>query len=207
MGQVFFYVGCVQNPAVQINHPERIALSAVALRLASGAAGIRQTTQLMAEIVAEYQRDPGIQAQAISIVQLNQPKDEPSEIRALFDFVRDSIRYVGDVYEHETVRTPDKTIALRAGDCDDKSVLLATLLRSIGYDAAFIVTGYTMPGTFEHVYVGVNLDGQLIPLDTTEPMPMGWEAPGAVSKYVQTIPDRPGGPSVFEAIAWWLSPV
>ena len=161
----------------------------------------------MADIVAHYENDPGIQAQAISIVQLNQPKDEPAEIRALFDFVQQSIRYVGDVYGKETVRTPDKTIALRAGDCDDKAVTLATLLRAIGYNAAFIVTGYELPGVFEHVYVGVKLDGAWIPLDPTEPMPMGWEAPGAVARYVQTIPDKPGGASMFEALAWWLAPL
>src|SRR5207244_13101602 len=105
--------------------------------------------RVMADIGAHYENDPGIQAQASSIVQLNQPKDEPAEIRALFDFAQQSIRYVGDVYGKETVRTPDKTIALRAGDCDDKAVLLATLLRAIGYNAAFIVTGYEPPGLLE----------------------------------------------------------
>ena len=191
---------------MQINHPERLPLAAVSLPLRGGAAGIRQTTQLMADLVAEYQLDPAIRAQAIGIVQLNQPKDEPAEVRALFDFVQRSIRYVADVHNVETVQTPDKTLALRAGDCDDKSVLLATLMRSIGYDAVFIVTGYTLPGVYEHVYVGWPTDGDVIPLDATEAMPMGWEAPGAVARYVQAIP-KAGEPTLMHALAWWMSPI
>jgi transglutaminase-like putative cysteine protease len=183
---------------VQINHPELGDYTGTVVPIGEGSASIQRTTRIMAQWAAQYALDPHIQAQAISITQLNQPKDSPSEIRALFDFVRNTIRYAADPFGTETVRSPDKTLLLRAGDCDDKSLLLATLLRAMGYNAFFVVTGYTLPGVFEHVYVGVTDDpiarvaslapGEYLALDTTEPYPMGWEAASPVAFYIEPIP-------------------
>ena len=158
------------------------------LPIAEGAAGIRQTTRAMAQIVRDYRVDPNVRARAITIVQLSQPKDHPAEIRALFDFVRNQIRYVGDVVGIETLQTPDKTLLLRAGDCDDKAILLATLLQSIGFPVRFIVTGYHEPDVFEHVYLAVAMpDGSLLNLDPTEPYPMGWAPSNPVAYYEEII--------------------
>jgi transglutaminase-like putative cysteine protease len=157
--------------------------------IANGAAGIRQTTKAMARIVAQYEQNPYIQAFAIDLVQLHAPKDSPAEIRSLFEFVQQNIRYVGDVIGKETVRTPDITIAMRAGDCDDKAVLLASLLRAIEYPAAFIVTGYRSPYVFEHVYIGIlESDGGYLALDPTENQPLGWEPPNPIAFYIERIP-------------------
>jgi transglutaminase-like putative cysteine protease len=159
------------------------------LGIADGVAGIRQTTRAMAQIVRAYRVDPNLRARAITIVQLSAPKDAPSEIRALYDFVANQIRYVNDVAGVETLQTPDKTLLLRAGDCDDKAILLAVLLQSIGYAARFIVTGYHEPDVFEHVYLGVPMpDGSLLSLDPTEPaMPMGWAPANPVAYYEEII--------------------
>jgi len=46
---------------------------------------------------------------------------------------------------------PAQTLETRAGDCDDLSILYATLLESAGIETAFI----TVPG---HIYVAFNLD-------------------------------------------------
>lgn len=175
---------------MRISHPENHDYSGQLVPIGEGAAGIRRTTRLMALIVQQYQFDPNIRAVAMSIVQLAPPKADPAEVRALFDFVRYTIRYVGDVVDTETLQTPDITLRLRQGDCDDKAILLATLLRTLKYPAAFVVTGYQAPDVFEHVYVGIlRPDGSYLALDPTEDQPMGWEPDGAVSHYIERVPD------------------
>lgn len=174
---------------MQISHGAYDTLRGSVYNIGTGVAGIKATTRLMAKIVAQYQFDPTIRGQAINIVQLAPPKDDPAEIRALFDFVKLSIRYVGDVHGVETLQTPDQTLAIRAGDCDDKAILLATLLRSIGYPACFVVTGYSAPNVYEHVYVGVEQpDGTYLALDPTENKPLGWQPENALAFYIERIP-------------------
>ncbi len=53
--------------------------------------------------------------------------------KKLHRFVRDNIRYIKDIRDVETVAYPDITLQQGQGDCDDKSVLLASLLESIGH--------------------------------------------------------------------------
>ncbi len=58
------------------------------------------------------------------------------KLRALFDFVADDIRYVNYTSgEGWLPNRPQQLLARREGDCDDKAILLITLLRAIGIDA------------------------------------------------------------------------
>jgi transglutaminase-like putative cysteine protease len=173
-----------------INHPDLQSLQATLIDLPMGARGIRKTTEIMAQLASEYKTDPVINARALTIVQLAPPKDGPREVTALFHFVRDSIRYVADVRGVETLRTPDWTLKLRAGDCDDKTLLLGTLLETLGYEVRFVVTGYTPdPNFFEHVYLIVFVDGYgWIALDPSERNAVGWEPPDPTAYYEQEIP-------------------
>ncbi|WP_437607870.1 transglutaminase-like domain-containing protein [Sorangium sp. So ce834] len=68
------------------------------------------------------------------------------KLRALFDFVADDIRYVNFVSgEWWLPNRPQELLARRQGDCDDKAMLLITLLKSIGIDATEVLvqTRYT----------------------------------------------------------------
>ena len=56
--------------------------------------------------------------------------------RALFDFVADDIRYVNYVSgEWWLPNRPQQLLARREGDCDDKAMLLITLLQAVGIEA------------------------------------------------------------------------
>ncbi|MFO0592742.1 MAG: transglutaminase-like domain-containing protein [Polyangiaceae bacterium] len=73
-------------------------------------------------------------------------KTRDEKIRALFDFVADDIRYVNYVSgEWWLPNRPQELLARRQGDCDDKAMLLITLLKSIGIDATEVLvqTRYT----------------------------------------------------------------
>lgn len=59
-----------------------------------------------------------------------------AKIRALFNFVADDIRYVNYVSgEWWLPNRPSQLLARREGDCDDKAMLLITLLKSVGIEA------------------------------------------------------------------------
>lgn len=104
-------------------------------------------------------------------------KDYHGEARALFDFVQNSIRYVRDIADTEVIQTPQKTLEYMAGDCDDKTQLLAALLESIGHETRFKAVGFR-PGIISHVILLDEINGQWVPLETTEPVGMGWLPPG-----------------------------
>ena len=68
------------------------------------------------------------------------------KIRALFEFVADDIRYVNYVSgEWWLPNRPQELLARRQGDCDDKAMLLISLLKSIGIEATEVLvqTRYT----------------------------------------------------------------
>lgn len=166
--------------------PRSPSLAGCVVTIPDGAAGINATIATMRQMVREYRTHPAIRGAALSIVALAPPKDLLAEVVALFEFVRDHVRYIGDVLDVETLTTPDKTLQLRAGDCDDKSVLLAALLESIGINTRFVVTGYNENGVFEHVYLKAMLsDGSLIALDPSETGPAGFEPPDPVVYFTE----------------------
>jgi transglutaminase-like putative cysteine protease len=152
--------------------------------LPDGFDGVMQTLRTMRTIVLTYKKDSRIREFALNLVANLAPKDWAGEVARLFEFVRDDIRYVMDINDVETLHTPDAIIEIAQGDCDDKCILLATLLETIGHPARFVIIGYIEPGAFEHVYVETLIGKNWIALDPTEDQDVGWEPPNPVSKRV-----------------------
>lgn len=71
--------------------------------------------------------------------------------KALYYYSQNNIRYINDPAAREYVQLPGETMLSKAGDCDDKSVLLATLLESIGIDADVGITS-------NHAFVRAKVD-------------------------------------------------
>jgi hypothetical protein len=69
------------------------------------------------------------------------------KLRALFNFVADDIRYVNYVSgEWWLPNRPQQLLARREGDCDDKAMLLMTLLKAIGVDAQEVMVQTRLTG-------------------------------------------------------------
>ncbi len=69
------------------------------------------------------------------------------KLRALFDFVADDIRYVNYVSgEWWLPNRPQQVVARREGDCDDKALLLITLLGALGIDAQEVLVQTRLSG-------------------------------------------------------------
>ncbi len=148
-------------------------------------AGVRATLAAMARLVKRYKTDAGIHELARRITANLPPQNTPGApslyVSALQAFVRDHIRYVQDVEDVETLQTPIYTLQIAAGDCDDKAVLLDTLLANIGYSVLFFAVGIHGQ-SYSHVLAGVKLGTRQVPLETIVPgMPAGVMPPGVTS--------------------------
>lgn len=141
--------------------------------LPSGVKGVRATLDIMRQFVRSFKKRPEIRDYAAQRISHVAQKDFAGEANALHEWVRDHVRYMRDINGVETVQTPEATIRLGYGDCDDKATLLATLLEATGHPTRFVAVGRT-PGRFQHVYVETLIGKKWVALDTTEPRPMGW---------------------------------
>lgn len=150
--------------------------------LPPGASGTKATLQLMSRLVNRYKRSPDVRESALSLISDLLQKDRRGEAAAIFAFVRDHIRYVRDIRGLETVQTPPVTLDIAAGDCDDKSTLLAAMLESIGFPTRFVAVGHSAPGSYSHVYVEALIGSAWTPLDATMPHALGWAPRPPVSR-------------------------
>lgn len=103
-----------------------------------------------------------------------------TEIDAVLSWVKQNIEFRGE--NAETLQSPVVTLQLGAGDCDDHSILIAAMLRSLGYDVQFktVAASRQDPTEFSHVYVVARdkRTGQWKGLDSTVPGSFaGWEPP------------------------------
>jgi transglutaminase-like putative cysteine protease len=91
--------------------------------------------------------------------------------------VQQNVRYTKDPFRVEVLHSAPRMLELRAGDCDDMTILLGAMLESIGHPVRLVLAGPDplRPRLFTHIYLEVFYRGRWIPLDATMPFPMGWE--------------------------------
>lgn len=138
----------------------------------------------MSELVKQGKTSPKVRTKALELVRGLSQKDWVGEVHALWEFVRDRIRYVRDIRNVETVHTADQVLAQAQGDCDDKSILLASMLEALGHPTRFAAVGFS-PGHFKHVFVETRVGNKWLALETTEAQRMGWRPPGIKSLMLQ----------------------
>lgn len=135
----------------------------------NGALGTKATLRIMRQLVREYKKSLPVRQLALSLIRdLPGHKNWVGQIRKLHEFVQRNIQFVRDVRGVETVQTPLVTLQNRQGDCDDQSVLLASLLESIGHPSRFVAIKTQMLGPYVHVYTETKIGERWLPLETTE---------------------------------------
>ena len=113
-------------------------------------------------------KDPTVRAAALAVLRAAgvAAHDALAEASALFQFVRDRIRFTRDPVGVEWLQAPRHTLTLLAGDCDDMATLLAAMLRTVGIPARFrAVALEPNSNRYSHVYVVASVKGQDLPLD------------------------------------------
>lgn len=139
----------------------------------SGKEGIRATLKIMGKLVKDYRRNRTVRELALHLVRHLQQKNFYGEVEAIHHFVKEKIRYVKDIKNVETLQSPLQTLRLKAGDCDDKSILVASLLESIGHPTRFLAVGFKA-NSLSHVFVQTKIGNKWVSVECTEPVALGW---------------------------------
>jgi hypothetical protein len=156
----------------------------------SGLAGTKLTAAHVGRLIREGSADFYVRQKAIDILLARgvAPKDYIGEIDALFRWVQRHVRYTKDPFQVEVLHAPRRMLELRAGDCDDMTILLGSLVKSVGHPVRLVLTGPNprRPDLFSHIYLEAQCQGDWIPLDATMPFAMGW-SPRAPVRLVLSI--------------------
>lgn len=138
--------------------------------LLSGERGTAQTIELMRRLIDDALTDPAFVRQAIDIVRTVPAFDDHGEAEAVYNWVRSNIRFTKDPVTKEKLTPPRELLKLRAGDCDDISMLAGAFLIALGYPARLVTVAANanQPNEFTHVYVEGEVppgSGNWVPMD------------------------------------------
>lgn len=94
------------------------------------------------------------------------------KLTRVYDFVKLNVKYIQDIAGRiESLKDARATLSDGFGDCDDHTVLVATILGCLGFeDVRIALAKYSQTDTsFAHVYCVCYQDGKRFVLDTTLP--------------------------------------
>lgn len=157
-------------------------------KIPSGYRGTLKTLEHIVELIKQGAKDFHVRQTAIDILLQRgvRAKDYLGEIKGLFEWVQQKVRYTKDTFRVEVLHSARRMLELRAGDCDDMSILLGAMLESIGHPVRLVLSGPDplKQDLFTHIYLEVFHKGHWIPLDATMPYPMGWAPTTMVKKII-----------------------
>ena len=163
-------------------------------RIPRGYLGTLRTAAQVKRLIRAGAKDFYVRQHAIDVLLQRgvRPKDYLAEIAALFQWVQRHVRYTKDPYRVEVLHSPRRMLELRAGDCDDMTILLGSMLESIGHPVRLVLTGPdpSRPTLFSHIYLETQHQGRWIPCDATMPHPLGW-APRTLVKRIIPFQEEP----------------
>jgi Transglutaminase-like superfamily len=153
-----------------------------------GYLGTQKTLEHIQELIRNGAKDFYVRQKAIDILLEKgvKAKDYLGEIKALFEWVQNNVRYTKDPFRVEVLHSARRMLELRAGDCDDMTIILGAMLEAIGHPVRLVLTGPDplRPKLFSHIYLEVYHKGRWISLDATMPHPMGWAPRTFVKKVI-----------------------
>ncbi len=144
-----------------------------------GEPGVAQTISQMRRLIQQGKQDPTVHELAAQILRkANVPAyDWEGEARAIFEAVRRNLRFTRDVDGNETLHAAADIIRLGIGDCDDHTVLICSLLKTIGCDCRIVTVATDSSGEFSHVYPEAQVNGRWISLDAARRNPAFGKSP------------------------------
>lgn len=147
--------------------------------LPRGDEGVARTIRLIRDLMDAAVADPQVNEAAINILRNAGVTnfDRDAKLRALYDSVSwPNFLYVEDPVgpfgPKETVRTVRTLLRVRAGDCDDYTLLLASLAGTIGIPtrAVTVAADPSAPNDFSHIYPEAEVTpGNWVPMDAARP--------------------------------------
>ena len=181
------------------------------------------TIRLMGEIAKESAGHGWIQALVQDI--LGSCRHPEHAARLLYSWVKGHIRFTEDeaVLASQWGYGPDKELLIRPevlvampqpqGDCDDLSLLLATLVFAvelgIGVDLVNVAADHMEPDRFSHVYLRLTMppDGYTVYADASHGHYLGWETDNQYRKAIWPLvamqPDKGIGMLTRQGLGGW----
>lgn len=161
--------------------------------------GMDTVVSLIKQIILKYRGKEFVREKALDITR-SIPEDprtgHPNRRNfdaiadAIHDWIVQNIAYVRDQNGIERIQTPDATLRLRTGDCDDMVILSAVLLESLGVPTRIKLIGEGRE--FTHIYAEYLANGQWKSFDPTLALYPGYVIPKDNIKAEKTVPiERP----------------
>ena len=117
--------------------------------------------------------------------------------KAIHDWIVRNIVYTRDNHGIERLQTPDATILLKSGDCDDMVTLGGSLLESLGVPTRIKLIGQQV-GSFTHIYLEYqNQYGEWKSFDPTLALYPGFKFPTSTIKAEKQVAISSGGLSDY----------
>lgn len=140
---------------------------------------IEQRVATIQDLVAKSVADPQMRKVALQATSRCPERDKMCEAQAIYQFVKQRVRYTGDVgaIKHadgttegvDLYQSARRTIEFGGGDCDDNSILVSTMLALNGLDPVLRVVKTRGAPDWEHIYAGFYNGRKFVALDTTLP--------------------------------------
>ncbi|MCM1986221.1 transglutaminase-like domain-containing protein [Methanococcoides seepicolus] len=96
-------------------------------------------------------RNEDVRAVAASGIAMYPGEYNVYQLCALFDYVKNDIKYMSDPRGNDYWATPNETLKVKAGDCDDSAILLSSLIEAIGGTSRLYITDTHV---FATAYIG-----------------------------------------------------
>lgn len=149
---------------------------------------IQERVKWIVHMIQKSRADPVIRAIAVREVSRKcngrwcvSERDYEGEVKAIFDWTRKNVRYIRDRIDADQFHHARRTIQFGGGDCDDASIVLASLLQAIGYPVKLRVIQTSTGPDWDHIYVLAGVPPgnptKLISLDASVDKPAGWKPP------------------------------
>lgn len=113
--------------------------------------------RMMREATVIGLNDPTTRELAACVTRGAPGRDDMAEVRAIFDFIQNHVKYMADPRLFDTFSTLEHTLRMAIGDCDDMAIADCTLLEAIGFETYFRVIQSKGSDTWNHVYSLVRL--------------------------------------------------
>lgn len=163
--------------------------------LPAGVAGTRRTLEVMAELVRKDRDSAFVRKLRWLLHERTLGRGQIAFVCAAFFVARDWVRYMDDPDPFEKIADIQRILEAGVGDCDEKVIVICTLLHAESIPCRFRVQSYDGK-EFHHVYCEAQLeDGTWLSLDPTadghrgvvvaEP---GWRQPLPAGGFEETFP-------------------
>jgi Transglutaminase-like superfamily len=127
---------------------------------------IDEQLRFLRKMVSQFRMVPQIRNLAVGIIRNGgaPPRDKKAQALTLATWVKSNIYYIHELPER--FQLPTETLRLKAGDCDDHTTLLASMLESVGIPAVLVCM--EVNGAWSHIFPAAAMKtGALLHLDTT----------------------------------------